>query len=74
MLQQPPPTADLPTTCRCCGGRLDAQYQRLGLPHKPGYWLVTCWETGCPLQGYTRSASTYPTFDLAPYLEKEHVS
>lgn len=56
-------------TCRRCGGTLDAQYQVLGLPHNPGYWFLTCWNKSCALYSVTRSASSYSTFDLTPYLK-----
>jgi len=65
------PAPDVPCTCRLCGGTLDAKYQRLGLPDKPGYWVITCWNKSCDLYGFTRSAASYPTFDLAPYITKD---
>ncbi len=71
MTQQPPPPADLPRTCRCCGGTLEAKQQLTGIPEKPAYWIVTCWNRTCGLFEVTRSASSYPTFDLALYLKKE---
>ena len=73
MNPRPPVPANVPCTCRCCGGVLDAQYQPLGLPDKPGYWLLTCWNRNCGLHSVTRTALTYATFDIAPYLEKETV-
>jgi len=68
------PDSSVPCTCRACGGTLDAKYQPLGLPDKHGYWIVTCWNKACGLYTVTRSASSYLTFDLAPYLVKESVS
>ena len=68
MTQPPPQPAAVPTICRCCGGTLDTQSQLTGIPEKPAYWLVTCWNPACDLCGYTRSAATYLTFDLTPYL------
>jgi len=68
------PAIGVPTTCRCCGGTLDAKSQETGLPDKPTFWVVTCWNKSCSLCGYTRSAASYPTFDLTPYLEKVEVS
>jgi hypothetical protein len=65
------PTAEVPCTCRSCGGTLDAKFQATGLPDKPGYWLLTCWNPDCELKAVTRTALTYATFDLAPYLVKE---
>lgn len=65
-----PDTGKPNLSCRCCGGALEAKYQPLGLPDKPGYWIVTCWNRACGLFEVTRSAGSYPTFDLAPYLEK----
>jgi len=70
MKQSPPPPVDLPCTCRVCGGALEAKQQLTGIPEKPAYWIVTCWNRACGLYSVTRSASLYPTFDLTPYLEK----
>lgn len=66
----PLPPADLPTTCRCCGGRLDAKFQASYRPEKPGFWLLTCWNKACGIYSVTRSDVTYSTFDLEPYLVK----
>lgn len=67
----PIPPADLPTTCRCCGGRLDAKFQASYRSEKPGFWLLTCWNKACGIYSVTRSDLTYQTFDLAPYLAKD---
>ena len=68
------PADSVPCVCRACGGTLEAKSQLTGLPDKPTYWFVTCWNPACALNGYTRSAASYPTFDLTPYLVKESVS
>lgn len=73
-MNQPPPPADVPCTCRACGGSLESKIQLTGIPEKPSYWLVTCWNPACPLNGYTRSAVSYPTFDLSLYIVKEQAS
>ena len=67
-------TAPLPLsaqqrTCRCCNGQMEASFQPALLPGRPGYWLLTCWNT-CDLNGYTFTNNTYPTVDLEPYLVK----
>lgn len=69
-----PLPAGVPTTCRCCGGQLDIKWQLNGKPNKAGYWILTCWNKTCGIYGITRSAPTYLTFDLAPYLETEQSS
>lgn len=70
MNQLPPPPADLPCTCRVCGGALEAKSQQSGIPAKPSYWILTCWNRACGLYSVTRSAASYSTFNLAPYLEE----
>lgn len=62
--------ASVPCVCRVCGGALEAKEQLTGIPDKPAYWIVTCWNRACALGGYTRSVATYATFDLTPYIEK----
>ena len=54
--------------CRCCGGSLDVQWQPSIVPGKSGYFLVTCWDKSCTLEGYTLVDIGYPDMDLTAYL------
>lgn len=65
--------SNVPSTCRVCGGTLDAQFQLSGKPNKHGYWILTCWNKGCGLYSVTRSAETYPTFDIYAYIKEASV-
>lgn len=55
--------------CVCCGEILEAKYQPSMIPTRPGYWLVTCLQDDCPMNGFTLADVNYPPQDLAPYLE-----
>lgn len=54
--------------CRCCGSKMDAQFQPALMADREGYWLVTCWQAGCGMQKYTFSDRSYATIDLAVYM------
>lgn len=73
MNQQPPVPADLPCSCRVCGGVLEAKFQLSGKPNNDGYWILTCWNKTCTLNSVTRSAQTYSTFDISEYIKEVSV-
>lgn len=55
--------------CRVCGQVMEAKYQK-GYPEdRPGHFLLTCWQPGCAMHGYTLSDRNYATRDLTAYLE-----
>lgn len=68
------PASNVPCTCRVCGGTLDAQFQSDGKSATTGYYIVTCWNKVCGLYTVTRSAQTYPTFDLSLYIKEVPLS
>lgn len=53
--------------CRACAVPLDAIYQQGLLPGSVGHYLVTCWQAGCWMYGYTLALPNYPTVDLSIY-------
>lgn len=55
------------TTCRCCNHPMDTQEQPALVPGRAPSQLVTCWNSFCPLYGYTFTAEGYAYVDLTTY-------
>lgn len=45
--------------CLNCNQDADVQWQESLLPHKEGYWLITCYNKACYMEGMTLSSSSY---------------
>ena len=60
-----------PCICRQCGQPMEAVWQPALLPGRTGFWYLTCWGSGCALNGYTFTNRTYATMDLTAYLVKD---
>lgn len=54
--------------CRCCGEIMDAIHQEAMMPGRPSYWLITCWNKQCKMEGQTLSERHYASIDLSKYL------
>lgn len=55
--------------CVCCGEILEAKFQPSIVRTRPSYWLVTCLNDTCPMQGFTLADCNYPPANLETYLE-----
>lgn len=53
--------------CRCCNHELDTQEQPALVPGRAPSTLITCWNSFCPLHGYTFTAEGYAYVDLTAY-------